>query len=289
MIKMALAATLSLILVKASVGASLHIEDFRFVETSRGDIVEPSAKITFLSEDIFKGTRNTKGYQSFFQIKNIGTFFGFGFKGDWAEFNFLARGHLMDKLPSHRLPVNKQSACFRLVVEHCHLAGKFDFRSRRISRVFDCAVSNSLPAPHFDNPSALSRQIRSNLCLTYSTRFGYSLLSFVGSTLRLICGLFCPVSSAGSEEQSPPTNKQAEEARNHLPPRPSSGFVGSVSSLPLGAKIGISIIFALLATSVLGLAGWLSYVNLRRGIALASISGCLFALSGVFAWLASPY
>lgn len=181
---MALAATLSLILVKASVGASLHIEDFRFVETSRGDIVEPSAKITFLSEDIFKGTRNTKGYQSFFQIKNIGTFFGFGFKGDWAEFNFLARGHLMDKLP---------------------------------------------------------------------------------------------------------TNKQAEEARNHLPPRPSSGFVGSVSSLPLGAKIGISIIFALLATSVLGLAGWLSYVNLRRGIALASISGCLFALSGVFAWLASPY
>ncbi|MBL8648972.1 MAG: hypothetical protein JNL35_01035 [Sphingopyxis sp.] len=85
---------------------------------------------------------------------------------------------------------------------------------------------------------------------------------------------------------------EADATKHDLPPRPMGTVIGSVSRFPLGAKIGLAVIAATLATLIWARGNWLFWGSRIGGRGLAGYglgSLGIFALSAaLFAW-ASPY
>jgi hypothetical protein len=146
--------------------------------------------------------------------------------------------------------------------------------SRRLSRISDGQFDLYQSAGEKADYGTFNTDVTAHLRLADPSSFGDRVLSRLGASPSLVSSFASVVSgrASGAEREQP--DEQAANSKIERPLRPQSAFSRSIRSLPLGAKIGVTIFLTLGATGV-WCVGFIGLLERRSNVAKALSYGLL--------------
>lgn len=242
----------------------------------------------------FVASSNRKNTEKFFSIPFISNPFNIAFrfherdlhrKGFPGKYTFFT-----NKITSFETIENSVRLIFPTIwidYNFCDYIYKSRFRSTQIGKSNFCIDKNNFILKAAFLGMHIDRNERLQLGLGYSLREQQGAVGSVG-------GPFCFVSSTLSENRGSGSGSQRQYSHEKSGYPQIEGFLSpkgrvcrSISSLPLGAKIGITIIFAGLAW-LIGVIGIVRAIdgrsNFYQCIGYFALFGLLFALAFLPAW-----